>query len=249
MYGYIYRTHILDNGKMYIGQKKSEVFLGEKYIGSGGYLLRSIKKHRYTNFKVELIEWCNSREELNEREIYWIAYYDAVKSDIYYNKARGGDAGAGREPGFHQPESQKRKLSEMQRDGKSWMCGKHHSEETKKKMSASRSGEKHPMYGKHHSESSRQKMSDAKKKNLPKQCGSGKDNPMTNRVWINNGTQSKAIKPVDLDTYLSNGFVLGRLLNAKWMNKDGQNRQVPFDLIEQYQNQGWVLGMYRSKCN
>ena len=39
MYGYIYKTTNLVNGKIYIGQKKSDVFLGDKYLGSGKKLL------------------------------------------------------------------------------------------------------------------------------------------------------------------------------------------------------------------
>lgn len=35
MYGYIYKTTNLINGKIYIGQKKSEKFLGINYLGSG----------------------------------------------------------------------------------------------------------------------------------------------------------------------------------------------------------------------
>jgi len=32
-------------------------------------------------------------QSLNEREKYWISFYNAVKSDEYYNIADGGDGG------------------------------------------------------------------------------------------------------------------------------------------------------------
>lgn len=35
MYGYIYKTTNLINGKIYIGQHKANKFLGQSYLGSG----------------------------------------------------------------------------------------------------------------------------------------------------------------------------------------------------------------------
>ena len=43
MYGYIYKTTNTVNNKIYIGQKKSEIFLKESYLGSGKYLKNAIK--------------------------------------------------------------------------------------------------------------------------------------------------------------------------------------------------------------
>ena len=70
MYGYIYKTTNLINGKIYVGQKMSTVFLKEEYLGSGRYLNNAINKYGRENFKVELIEWCENSEILNEREKY-----------------------------------------------------------------------------------------------------------------------------------------------------------------------------------
>ena len=243
MYGYIYKTTILDNGKMYIGQKKSTVFLGESYIGSGAYLRRSIKKHGYKNFKVELIEWCKDKEELNNREEYWIAFYNAVESDQYYNQAKGGVCGCGRPKGFHQTERQKRILSELQRDGKGWLNGRHPTQETRDKMSKAHSGSNHPMYGKHHTRESKDKMREAKLRNLPKICASGKANPMTGRIWITNGIQCKAINPTDLPIYEEQGYHKGKSLDRKWINKDGEGKTVKSGEVNKYLALGWKLGM------
>lgn len=38
MYGYIYLTTDLQTGKIYVGQKKSAKFLGDKYLGSGNQI-------------------------------------------------------------------------------------------------------------------------------------------------------------------------------------------------------------------
>lgn len=93
MYGYIYKTTNLINGKIYIGQKKSTIFLGEKYLGSGIELVSAIKKYGKENFKVELIEELPTKKKLDEREIYWIDKYNSRNKQIGYNIAEGGEGG------------------------------------------------------------------------------------------------------------------------------------------------------------
>ncbi len=213
MYGYIYRTHNLVNGKMYVGLKVSDKFIHEEYLGSGKILKSAIEKYGRDNFRVELLEEVDgSRKDLDEREKFWIKELNAVESDNYYNLHPGGRGGSSK--GIPKPESWKRKMSDMQKDGKSWMNGKRHSEETKHKMSKSHSGSLHPMYGKHHSEKSKKLMSEAKKRNLPPICGSGSANPMTGRVWVTDGSTSKAIKRDELEHYLSLGFKRGRVYKS-----------------------------------
>ena len=90
MYGYIYKTTNLLNGKIYIGKKKGE--FTEKYKGSGKYLKNAINKYGVENFKVEVIEYCETLEEQNEKEKYWIAYYRNQNVEMY-NIANGGDWG------------------------------------------------------------------------------------------------------------------------------------------------------------
>lgn len=91
MYGYIYKTTNIETGKIYIGQKKSHKFLGNSYLGSGVRLNSSIKCYGKQAFIVELVEECDSREALNEREKYWIEFFDSRNPDIGYNIAKGGD--------------------------------------------------------------------------------------------------------------------------------------------------------------
>ena len=92
-YGFIYITTNLINNKKYIGQKKYGVKNCETYLGSGIILKQAIEKHGRENFKRDILEECYSKEELNEREKYWINYYDAVNSKNFYNIAIGGDGG------------------------------------------------------------------------------------------------------------------------------------------------------------
>lgn len=94
MYGFIYITTNHINNKKYIGQKKYDKNNNWKtYLGSGIILTRAIDKYGRENFSKEIIEECESKRQLNEREKYWIAYYNAVDSDEFYNIASGGDGG------------------------------------------------------------------------------------------------------------------------------------------------------------
>ena len=109
MYGYIYKTINLVNGKIYIGQKKSDVFI-DQYRGSGKLLLKAFKKYGKDNFYAELVCWCKDKKELDERERYWIKESNSRDPNIGYNLAEGGEGSNG--GGFK---------------------GKHHSEESIKK--------------------------------------------------------------------------------------------------------------------
>ena len=92
MYGYIYKTTNLVNGKIYIGQKKSEKFLDRGYLGSGKYLYNALNKYGRENFCVELLEECDTKEILDEREKYYIQYYRNLNCAMY-NIANGGEGG------------------------------------------------------------------------------------------------------------------------------------------------------------
>ncbi|MDU4750276.1 MAG: GIY-YIG nuclease family protein [Clostridium butyricum] len=89
MYGYIYITTNNVNGKIYIRQRKGKY--DESYLGSGRILKQSLKKYGIENFENHIIEWCKTKEELNEKEIYWISKYNCnAKNGYGYNIAGGG---------------------------------------------------------------------------------------------------------------------------------------------------------------
>lgn len=94
MYGFIYITTNHINGRQYIGQKKYDKNgKWKKYLGSGIALKNAIVKYGIENFSKEIIEECDSKELLDEREKYWINFYNAVNNDKFYNIAFGGDGG------------------------------------------------------------------------------------------------------------------------------------------------------------
>lgn len=60
----IYITTNLINGKQYIGKDARN---NPKYLGSGTYLIKSIKKYGKENFKKEIIEHCSSFRSFNSK--------------------------------------------------------------------------------------------------------------------------------------------------------------------------------------
>lgn len=94
MYGFIYKTTNLVNGKMYIGKRHfDEQGKWKEYIGSGTILKRAIAKYGKDNFQKEILQICKNENELISAEIDWISFYDAANSDMFYNIASGGNGG------------------------------------------------------------------------------------------------------------------------------------------------------------
>lgn len=162
MYGFIYITTNLINGKQYIGQHKGDG--NDNYLGSGDRLTVAIKKYGKENFKREIIEFANSLEELNELERYYITLANAVEDDHFYNIANGGCVNPhfGQENGMFGKHHTKQAKDKMSATKKNLMQNPNHyihSEEYKTKMSEITKGEKNGMYGRNHSEESKIKMS------------------------------------------------------------------------------------------
>ena len=95
----IYKITNLINNKVYIGlstnikerwrahrsrpfQKKSHQY--------NYYLYRAIRKYGLENFSFEVVEECQ-KEELGEKEIYWINYYHSNDEQFGYNRTSGGE--------------------------------------------------------------------------------------------------------------------------------------------------------------
>lgn len=100
MIGYIYKVTNIINDKIYIGQTIQSVKdRWYRHCGKSGlsdnemntHFKRAILKYGKENFRIETIEICDSKD-LNEREKYYISYYDSYKSG--YNSTLGGQEGA-----------------------------------------------------------------------------------------------------------------------------------------------------------
>lgn len=98
----IYCITNLINGKRYIGQSKNIEERWKKHkrnafnfkdTNYNKYFYQAIRKYGLDNFKFEVIEECKI-EELDEREIYWISFYQTFPPDLGkgYNLTKGGEA-------------------------------------------------------------------------------------------------------------------------------------------------------------
>jgi group I intron endonuclease len=88
---FIYKTTNNINGKIYIGKLVRE---SKTYLGSGKILKQALKKYGKDNFTREIIEYCDCKIVLSEREKFWINYYNSTDSNIGYNITKGGDGGS-----------------------------------------------------------------------------------------------------------------------------------------------------------
>ncbi|QOR57172.1 hypothetical protein [uncultured phage cr4_1] len=95
----IYKLTNLVNQKVYIGQTKNS--LRKRIIShltqartntksKKHHLLFAILKYGYDNFDVTILEVC-LQNQLNDREIFWISYYNSTNPDKGYNCTKGGD--------------------------------------------------------------------------------------------------------------------------------------------------------------
>lgn len=92
----IYKVTNKINGKVYIGQS---VDIGRRWrqhmtAEDDSYFHKAIQKYGVENFEWEVIEQCK-KKDLDEREVYWIEYYDSFNKG--YNRTKGGDGVSGGE--------------------------------------------------------------------------------------------------------------------------------------------------------
>lgn len=252
MYGYIYETTCIPTGKKYIGLHKwSENTIDPNYIGSGKLLVKAINKYGVDNFSCKILESCNSLDELNNAEQYWIRYYDAVNSGNYYNIAHGGK-GHTCEP---------------------WNKGKHIPiNETQAKILE---------YGRHLPASEKQKKQLAERRKNVEVTNETREKLRANqlgRKCINDGKINKYVPEAMLNEYLDSGWELGQIPkdrsdrinkfkqthyskdNTEWKNNISKSvkgrklvtngiidKQIRLDELEYYLFIGFKLGRWKAR--
>lgn len=145
----IYKITNLMNNKIYIGQTtqtlKERMRAHLKDYKRNLPIDVDLYKYGIENFKVEVIDNATNKEELDQKEIYYIKLYNS-KYPNGYNLSDGGST----TKGYHHRQESKDKMREVKRK-----CGK--------KISEAYIGEGNPFYGKKHSEESKKKMSEKRK--------------------------------------------------------------------------------------
>lgn len=95
IYGVIYCAVNVGNDKRYIGQTTRELkrrrneHIAQANNGSELAIHQAIRKYGEDSFKWSAIDQAYNQEDLDEKEIYWIDYYDTFYTGGY-NMARGG---------------------------------------------------------------------------------------------------------------------------------------------------------------
>jgi len=154
-YLYVYKTTLILDGRVYIGQRGCDCLPEDDtyYLGSGSYFNRALKKYGRKNFVKEIIEIC-TEDTIDDIEDYWIFYFNPTRDkSIGFNlKCKKKK---GRKEMCHHPdtiEEIREKIlnhpdKEIWREKNiSWHKGKKDSEETKKKKSLKSKGRKRPQY-------------------------------------------------------------------------------------------------------
>ena len=188
--GIIYGYTNLESGKMYIGQTlhPKRRWLAHRYgkykSGWHKYYQNNPDKYEYSVIEYDVYE-----DKLDEREIFWISFFDSYHNGYNLTEGGGGIRGCNvsistREKlskihkGKPKTLEQRQKLSEAKKGSKPWNTGKHWSNEVKQKISDAnkglQAGEKNPMHGKKHSDEAKAKVSKANK----------------GKHWYNNGIKN-----------------------------------------------------------
>ncbi len=140
------QKHIFDtNSKV-----KKHLHLNHKNAWIRGLIIRNT----INELKIELIETTDI-ELLNEREVYWIAYYRNEGYDLT-NCTTGGNQNT------KMSEETRKRIGESKK-GNKFMVGKKHSDATKKLLSDMLKGENHPLFGTNRSDDTKKKIGDANK--------------------------------------------------------------------------------------
>jgi group I intron endonuclease len=202
-YHFIYKTTNLKNGKFYVGMHSTNN-LNDGYLGSGKRLKYSIKKYGKENFKLEILEFFDSRELLVEREKQ-LVNEDLLKDDNCMNIMCGGKGG------FISVEQQRwraicgaKAAAKKLKTDIEWRT--RHKELVSNNMKSLHIMGKvryDTFTGKNHTEETKKKIGEA---NSKKQKGSG--NSQFGTMWITNGTENKKIKKEEI---LPTGWKAGRV--------------------------------------
>lgn len=203
----IYKITNLINFKIYIGQDSNN---NPDYFGSGILIKKAIKKYGKENFRKDILEYCSTIEELNEREKFWIKLTRA--QEFGYNIAFGSNGGNT----YVRSIKQNKNMSKI-------MSGKKHPLFNKR-------GENNPNFGSKRSEKTKQKISNyhknrtiehkikivnTRKNNGSYICTNDKKKILSKKCseynWIKKENICKKVHKSELDIYLNNGWIIGRI--------------------------------------
>ena len=224
MYGYVYKTTDLFNNKIYVGQHKSSEF-DNTYYGSGIIIKELLNKYGMQRFNCEVLDWCKSQEELNQKEIFWINKLNCLNESVGYNIATGGAFG---DSGYHLGMLGKSQTDKQKCAAREYQLNNPKTPQMKEKMKKAMLGNTNAKYGKgmkyiHKGYDIQIRV----KENLIPQylsegwelgkCQKIRDNQRKayaqkykNGVYVSKGIIAKFIDNSEIQTYLNDGWKLGK---------------------------------------
>ena len=143
------------NGKKYIGQTRRTLERRWKehcWRDNDQLITRAIKKYGKVNFNIKVLEKCN-KENLDNREMYWIAFHNTYEGKGYNTHKGGRTLGEGKDhprTGQKTPEEVKNKMRQTLKENGTWEL---------------RKGKNHPYYGKKHTKEIRRKIRQGHRRN------------------------------------------------------------------------------------
>jgi len=171
----IYKIENIITHNLYIGKAKNiehrwshHKSIAKNDIENKRHLYNSIRQYGIENFTFEIIEEVPLNiydKVINEKEKYWIKYYNAYEDKDNYNYTEGGDGLSGWTPSEEWKTKQskikkewyktadgkkfKEELSDRMKNQESLFKGHIHTEEWKHQHSLDMQGDKNPNYQKH----------------------------------------------------------------------------------------------------
>lgn len=213
---FIYKTTNLKNGKYYIGMHVTSN-LDDGYLGSGKILRNSIYFHGKENFKREIIEFCNDKLSLIEKERE-IVNEDLINEAKCMNLVVGGQGGYGFFSDEHEKnfieagkknlinsETKRKNILNKKRENVVWLnnVNKKVSKSLKEYYKTNNSGFK----DKKHNKTTIKILS--KSKNV------GIHNSQFGTIWITNGSENIKLKKNET---IPLGWWKGRIINKNKMS-------------------------------
>jgi len=201
-YHFIYKTTNVLSGRYYIGMHSTSN-LDDGYLGSGNRLKLAVRKHGKENFIREILEYCESREELKRLEEEVVNLNEIAKVDCMNLKVggQGGFVNDKHKRKFIESSNVARDLHiERLKNDKVYydkfiIQQRNHFKKLTKEGKLTYGN----FEGRKHSEETKEKM--RKPKNM------GSNNSQYGKCWITNEVESKKIMKGDL---IPDGWRLGR---------------------------------------
>lgn len=164
----IYCIENLSTNKKYIGQSVNISERWKKHISElnnglhhNDYLQKAWNKYGIENFKFYVLEYC-SIDKLNEKEIYYIDYYDTLNRDKGYNLKSGGQDHNSYSTESRHKMSDSVKKSYLNSNLKSIRSSDAINQWKNPKIKEKITGKNNGMYGRHHTEEAKKKIAESK---------------------------------------------------------------------------------------